>query len=203
MLDEFLRVLEEGPKYWAYGLIVAASAVEYVLPMVPGDTVTLFAVVLAARAQLDWLWVYGLMTGGAVFGGTLAWAFGVWLADHEDDWPRLLRRPQATRALDAVRRGYDRHGSVYLAVNRFIPALRAFFFVGAGLSRMSLGPVLLFGGLSAAAWNAMLLAVGYAVGDNWDALSKILDRYTVGALALVVVVVLVLAARHWLQRTRG
>lgn len=187
MLDEFLHTLEHGPQHWAYGLVAAASAVEYVFPPLPGDTVVLFAVVLAARAQLDWALVYALMTLGAIAGGLIAWGFGLWLADHEDHWPRFLKGPTVTRALDAVRRGYERHGPTYLAVNRFLPALRAFFFLGAGLSRMGAWPVIVFGGLSAAVWNALLLGAGYAVGHNWDAMRDLMERYTAATLVIIVV----------------
>ena len=127
MLDEFLHTLEHGPRYWAYLLVAAAAGIEYVFPPIPGDTVALFAVALAVRAQLHWLFVYLSMTAGALAGGLVAWAFGVWLARHEESWPAFLKTPTATRALDAVRRGYSQHGPMYLTVNRFLPALRAFF----------------------------------------------------------------------------
>jgi len=195
MLDEFLHTLEHGPQYWAYALVVAAVAIEYVFPPVPGDTVALFAVALAVRAQLSWVLVYLSMTLGALLGGLAAWGFGVWLANHEESWPSFLKTPGATRALDAVRRGYDRHGAMYLVANRFLPALRAFFFVGAGVSRMNVGPVIVFGGISAALWNALLMGIGYAVGSNWDLLRDLAERYAVATLILVVIAVVGVIAR--------
>ncbi len=203
MLDEFLHTLEHGPDYWAYTLVAASAGVEYVVPPIPGDTVALFAVALAVRAQLRWFYVYLALTAGAMLGGLAAWAFGTWLADHEASWPSFLRRPAATRALDAVRRGYARHGGMYLTFNRFLPALRAFFFVGAGLSRMRAVHVLLYGGISAALWNALLMAAGYAVGSNWDALLSLVERYTLATLVLVAAVTLAIVARfvYDLRRT--
>ena len=195
MLDEFLHTLEHGPHYWAYALVLAAAAIEYIFPPVPGDTVALFAVALAVRAQLSWVLVYLAMTLGALLGGLAAWGFGLWLANQEESWPSFLRTPGATRALDAVRRGYEQHGAMYLVVNRFLPALRAFFFVGAGMSRMNVGPVIVFGGISAALWNALLMGVGYAVGNNWDVLRDLAERYAVATLILVVIAVIGLIAR--------
>jgi len=195
MLDEFLHTLEHAPHYWAYALVLAAAAIEYIFPPVPGDTVALFAVALAVRAQLSWVLVYLAMTLGALLGGLAAWGFGLWLANQEERWPSFLRTPGATRALDAVRRGYEQHGAMYLVVNRFLPALRAFFFVGAGMSRMNVGPVIVFGGISAALWNALLMGVGYAVGNNWDVLRDLAERYAVGTLILVVIAVIGLIAR--------
>jgi membrane protein DedA with SNARE-associated domain len=92
---------------------------------------------------------------------------------------------------------------MYLVVNRFLPALRAFFFVGAGLSRMSLGAVILYGGISALLWNAILMGVGYAVGSNWEALSDLAERYTVATLTLIVVVVVGVVARSVYDARRG
>jgi membrane-associated protein len=195
MLDEFLHTLEHGPEHWAYVLVVAATGIEYVFPPIPGDTVALFAVALAVRSQLHWALVYLAMTFGALLGGLAAWGFGVWLANHEDSWPSFLRTPGATRALDAVRRGYEQHGAMYLAVNRFLPALRAFFFVGAGLSRMSAGRVIVFGGISAALWNALLMVLGYAVGNNWEALRELAERYAAATLVLIVLAVIAVAGR--------
>ena len=195
MLDEFLHTLEHGPQYWAYAVVAAAAAVEYVFPPIPGDTIALFAVVLAVRAQLNWVLVYLSMTLGALLGGLAAWGFGLWLANHEDSWPSFLKTPTAARALDAVRRGYEQHGAMYLASNRFLPALRAFFFVGAGLSRMRAGPVIVFGGISAALWNALLMGLGYAVGNNWEVLRDLAGRYAAATLILIVLAVIAGVAR--------
>jgi membrane-associated protein len=84
---------------------------------------------------------------------------------------------------------------MYLVANRFLPALRAFFFVGAGLSRMNVGPVIIFGGISAALWNALLMGIGYAVGSNWDVLRDLVERYTVATLILIVIAVTGIIAR--------
>jgi len=195
VLDEFLHTLEYGPHYWGYGLVTCAAAIEYIFPPIPGDTIALFAVALAVRAELHWFPVYVAMTAGALLGGLAAWRFGVWLARHEDAWPSFLKTPGAVRALDAVRRGYAQHGGLYLVGNRFLPALRAFFFVGAGLSGMRAAPVILYGGISAALWNALLLGVGYAVGNNWEALRELAERYSAATLILVLVVAVAIVGR--------
>lgn len=195
MLDEFLNTLEQGPPEWVYALVVASAAAEYVFPPIPGDTVALFAVALAVRAQLHWLFVYLAMTAGALLGGVAAWGLGVWLANHQTSWPSFLRASSAQRALDAVRRGYERHGAMYLVFNRFLPTLRAFFFLGAGLSRMSAGSVLIYGGISALIWNALLMGAGYAVGSNWDLLRDLAERYTAATLIVIAVAVVGIVAR--------
>jgi membrane protein DedA with SNARE-associated domain len=60
---------------------------------------------------------------------------------------------------------------------------------------MNAGPVVIYGGISAAVWNALLMAAGYAVGNNWDALRDLAERYAVATLILIVVAVVGIIAR--------
>lgn len=199
MLDEILNAIQQGGEAVAYTLLMAATFIEYVVPPLPGDTVALFGVFLATQAALNLWLVFVAMTLGAALGGCVAWAFGIWLADRETRWPRWLQHERTRAGLTRVRAGYARFGPWYLLANRFLPAFRAFFFVGAGLSRMSLAAVLLYGTLSAALWNGLLIAVGYAVGSNWDRLNALAQTYA--STAIVVVGVAVLAG--WLVRRVG
>lgn len=168
-----------------------AAALEYVLPPFPGDTVTLFGVFLAGTAGFSpWL-VYLAIDVGSVLGGLAAYAVGRRI-DPENP-PRFLRGRRTRAALDEVRARFVRHGAVYLAVNRFLPALRAFFFVGAGLARVPLSRVVVWGTLSASLWNALLFAVGWAVGGNWQRLAGMAQSYAWVALALSVAAIAVFA----------
>ena len=100
--------------------------------------------------------------------------------------------------LDHVRRveaGYARWGAWFLLANRFLPGIRAFLFVGAGAARLPVGKVLLWGGISAAAWNALLLLVGAFLVKNLDEFVHLLQRYTVVAWAVMAVVAALLLAR--------
>lgn len=191
MLDNLLDLLRKEHGILAYVLVFFAALSEYIVPPFPGDTVALFAIFLAAQAELSAGLVYVVMTGGAVFGGVLAWGIGVWLADREDRWPERLRRPRMQASLDAVRRGYARYGAAYLLVNRFLPAFRAFFFVGAGLSRMHLVAVVVYGGISAAIWNALLLGVGYGLGRNWETLQVVFEQYALASFVVAAALLLI------------
>jgi len=60
---------------------------------------------------------------------------------------------------------------------------------------MKLGPVIVFGGISAALWNALLMGIGYSVGNNWDALLGLGERYAGATLLLIVIVAVGVIAR--------
>ncbi len=183
----------EGPL--AYLVLALAALLEYVFPPLPGDVIALFGTFLAATAGYSGLLVYLALTLGALGGGMLAWAFGRWLGPEPERWPRLLRGPRTRRAIGNVLDRFERHGAAYLALNRFVPALRGFFFVAAGMRQMPAPTVAFWGGLSAAAWNGLILAVGYAAGTQWETLQLLLERYTWGAVMVVTLVVVVAGVR--------
>ena len=191
----------EGPL--GYLVIALASLVEYVFPPFPGDTVAVFGVFLAVTAGYRVVWVYLALEIGAVCGGMMAYGFGRWLAVRRATHPpRFLRSQQARQALNVVIARFERHGSAYLALNRFVPALRAFFFVAAGLAGIRAWKVAVWGALSAAVWNALLLGVGWLLGDSFERLQSYTETYGVVVLSVLAVAGLVMALRWWRGRSR-
>ncbi|HZS40427.1 MAG TPA: DedA family protein, partial [Polyangia bacterium] len=101
---------------------------------------------------------------------------------------------------DALIARFARHGAVYLCINRFLPTVRGFFFVAAGLARLPPWKVLAFGAASALAWNLLLFALGATVGTHWERLRAIAETYAVVATGVLVVVALGFAIVWWRRR---
>jgi membrane protein DedA with SNARE-associated domain len=199
--DEVIRWLQgsEGPL--GYAVLALASLIEYVVPPFPGDTIALFGIFLAATAGWSAVWVYLALNLGATAGGMIAYGFGRAVAAPERR-PRGLRGARTERAIDTITARYRKHGVIYLAVNRFVPALRAFFFVGAGIARLPWPSVALWGGLSAAAWNGLLLALGWAVGASWERMLAAARAYSAVATVLIVAAIALLVLRTLVRRAR-
>lgn len=190
----------EGPL--AYLVLLVAGGLEYVFPPLPGDAITLFGAFLAASAGYSPVLVYLAIWIGSMAGAMLAYALGRSLARKPgEDWPKLLRGKATRAALEKVEARFEKHGAIALVLNRFVPALRAVFFVGAGIARIPWWKVFLWGGLSAAIWNALLLGAGYAVGNNWERLAEWLRRYSIGA-GIVIAAAVLGAVTFWLIRRR-
>ncbi len=183
MTDDILAWLatHEGP--WAYVLVAAACLFEYVFPPFPGDTVALFGVFLAVTAGYSGWAVYLALNAGATLGGMLAYGFGRLFSDPETR-PRFLRSERSARAIATLEDQYRRHGGLYLLANRFVPALRAFFFVAAGIARVPAWQVAVYGGLSAMAWNALLFGLGWWLGESFEVLRVWIERYAIVAVTL-------------------
>jgi membrane protein DedA with SNARE-associated domain len=199
MLDELLHWIERTDGPLPYLALAAGGASEYVIPVLPGDTVTLFGASLCSAGGKHPLLVYGAINAGSIGGAMLAYAFGRWLAGR----PHAFTKHRRTRkAIFVIQRRFARHGPMYLVVNRFLPALRAFFFVAAGMIRMPVWQVLLYGGVSALLWNALILGLALLLGNNFEALKRIFERYTTATFIVLGVVALVFLVRWAWQRPR-
>lgn len=183
-------------------LIAACSAIEYIFPPFPGDAVSLFAAFLVAARGWSMPLVLLAMTGGSLAGASCHWVLGRWLSGR--GWePKTRRGHQIRSGIDRVSRGFGRHGAAYLALNRFVPAMRAFFFLTAGYIRMPYGKVALWGGLSALVWNSAILTLGWIAGHNRRRLEELVSTYATIAYGTVAVVALALLARWWWKRRKG
>ncbi len=173
-----------------------ATLVVYVFPPFPGDLVVVLGAWYAVQGAISWPAALVAVTAGALAGAWIDHRIGAALGRRLDR--RLARRsPLTEERLLRFEASYRRWGVLLLAANRFLPGVRAFLFVAAGASGIPLRTVLLFGGISAIAWNVLLLGAGALVARNVDELVRLVDQYTriawtvLAAAALVAAVVLV------------
>jgi membrane protein DedA with SNARE-associated domain len=199
--DELIGFLARNHNTLGLGLLLLSACIEYLFPPFPGDMITVFGAFLVVRQGWNGPAVFGAVTAGSVIGFMIDFHVGRWLGRNEERWTRgrMARfRPQIDRLVER----FARHGGLYLAINRFIPSLRGLFFVAAGMAGLRRWEVLLFGTISALAWNALLLGLGLTVGQSWDRLRAACETYGIilwGALALAAIAV---AVRWWLRRRR-
>lgn len=173
-LQSILAEIQTWPTWITYAILFVGSFIEYVLPPVPGDTIVVAGAVLVGAFGWSLAPIMIIVTLGAIAGATLDYYIGLWMA-RTGKLTRL--RPGAQAAVDDIVRRFRRHGPVYLVVNRFLPGIRAFFFIAAGLAGLRLSVVLIWSTISALAWNALLVGIGYSLGHNLEALESFLSRY--------------------------
>ncbi|HEY7725044.1 MAG TPA: VTT domain-containing protein [Anaeromyxobacteraceae bacterium] len=192
-------VTRTGP--YAPLLLFLASFVEYVFPPAPGDVLVVLGAWYAVRGEISWPASFAAATAGALAGAALDWRLGRWIGARLDERAargalgRLGR--QRLRSFEA---GYRRWGGLLLVGNRFLPGIRGFFFLAAGASGVPLRQVLLYGGISAAAWNGLLLGAGALAAHSVDEMVELFQRYTAVAWAALAAVALAALAAAWRWR---
>ncbi|MCU0661145.1 MAG: DedA family protein [Myxococcota bacterium] len=199
-LERLVAWFSEGPSAVAYGALSLAAMVEYVIPPFPGDTITLLGAFLAARASYSPALVLLAVTAGSVFGAYLDYLVG-WRLSRGPVEEMSGRARAAREKMAPVLDRFARHGASYIAINRFLPGIRALFFVAAGLVRLPLWKVLFFGAVSALAWNAALIGLGFLAASRFEVLLGWVRTYTsVVWIALLIAAALLVVRWAWMRR---
>ena len=177
-----------------FAVLMGAACFEYLLPPIPGDTITLLGAALISGFGWSGAGVVAAILVGSLLGATSNFLIG----------RRLRARGHKRPAVERMMARFERHGPAYLIINRFLPGVRAVAFVAAGMSAMRARDVALYGGLSVVLWNSLLIGVGTAIGANLDTLQGLLHDYTTGAwIALGSVLVLLILWRLLRRRYRA
>lgn len=199
MIDAWLQALGA----WGYALLGFVAFLEYVVPPIPGDVVTVAGGAWAAHEERSLLVLHLAMTAGGVLGAAVMWAIGRAFEQRLaalDPQRKLfgLSVEQLHRTQAALRR----RSTSLLVLNRFLPGFRAVVFFAAGASNVPFFKAIGLGALSAAMLNGLLLFAGVTIGHNEEALAAFFKRFQLAGFVLLGVVLLAFGAR-WLWRRRA
>ncbi len=187
---------------FAPAILFAATLVEYVFPPFPGDLVVVLGAWYAVDGALSWPATFLSVTAGATAGAWLDYRMGAAIGLRLDR--RMATRSVAWEVrLARFEASYRRWGTWLLLANRFLPGIRAFLFAAAGAAGIPLRKVLLYGAVSAALWNALLLGAGALAVENREELLLLFERYTRAVWAALAVAAIAAVARAVHRRRRA
>ncbi|HEY3357105.1 MAG TPA: VTT domain-containing protein [Polyangia bacterium] len=200
-LDSFIQYIAANNNPVGLTILGLSAAIEYIFPPFPGDTITLFGAFLITAKGWSFALVFGVVLLGSAAGAMADFYFGRWLAKKESHWTG--KRAHARTIIDGLVARFERHGEMYVALNRFLPAVRAFFFVAAGMAGLRPGRVLFWSLVSATGWNLLIIAAGAALGANWQRIQWFAAQYSRVVGIAICVVAAGFAVRWWIRRRRA
>ena len=144
------------------GLIVA----ENVFPPTPSEAVLPLAGFYVSEGVLQFGLALLVATAASVLGALILYAVG-----RYGSRPMLLRYGRHLRItleqLDRADDWFDVHGPKIVLIGRLAPGIRSLVSVPAGASQMSIGLFVILTAIGSGLWNAALIGVGAALGENW------------------------------------
>ena len=165
-LDDSVAALaaQHGP--WLYAilfLVIFAETGLVVFPFLPGDSILFIAGTVVANADLNIHVLAVVLVAAAILGDTINYSVGHYIG------PKVYDRPDSRWFKQAhLRRThmfYEKYGGVTIIIGRFVPMIRTFAPVLAGVSGMSYRKFLAFNVIGAVAWIASLAYAGYLFGN--------------------------------------
>jgi membrane-associated protein len=129
----------------------------------PGDSLLITAGLVAAAGHLD-IWLLNLLLiVAAVVGDSVGYAIGRRLG------PRLFTRPESLlfnpRHVDRTRAFYARHGAKTIVIARFVPIIRTFAPVVAGVGQMEYRRFVFYNVAGGVGWVTSMTWAGYLLGQ--------------------------------------
>ncbi|CAN5144000.1 MAG: DedA family protein [Nocardioides sp.] len=184
---------EFGAALFWIGIVVLFVECGLLFPFLPGDTL-LFAMglfiaeskvdIVPGNHLLDLIFAMSVYVVAAFAGNVTGYLIGRKVGPriyHRDG--RVIKR----KYLDQTAEFFDRHGHSALVAGRFVPFVRTYITLVAGVTRMKQHVFYLWSAVGAVAWIVSLMTVGYVLGQTVPALGKYIDLVTYGLLGLTVV----------------
>jgi membrane-associated protein len=163
----------------------------------PGDSLLITAGLVAAAGGLDIWLLNGLLSVAAIVGDSVGYAIGYRAGPHiftrEDS--RWFNKKHLVR----TREFYERHGGKTIILARFIPIIRTFAPVVAGVGRMDYRRFLAFNVLGGIGWVCGLTWAGYLLGQTIPDIG----RYIHVVIGVVIVLSLIPIGVEWWRARAG
>ncbi len=194
----FVEWMTAIPPVWAYAVILVVAWLENVFPPIPGDLVVVFGGYLVGLGQLQMAPVILLATVGGAAGFMCVYALGRHMGEAVFDKRRFRWLPK--RQMRKARVWLHRWGYGAIAANRFLTGARSVISIAVGIAGMRPFWVAVYATISALLWCALMVVLGYYVGQNWQVVAVYLERYSAVIAALIVVGLGVWIARMYLWR---
>ncbi|MDX1993230.1 MAG: DedA family protein [bacterium] len=188
------RIVETG----SYPGIVFVMALENVFPPIPSEVVMPLAGFLVADGKLNFIGIWIAGTLGSVIGALILYYIGLLVGEpvmrtfirRYGKWFTISEQ-EFDRALDF----FGKYGGGVIFFGRLIPIIRSLISIPAGMDRMPLPKFLLYTTLGTAIWSGALGFAGLQLGENWEQVEGVIERYQ--DVVIVVLVLLVVAFVAW------
>jgi membrane-associated protein len=173
-------------------LIVFAETGLLIGLFLPGDSLLFTAGVLAGQGNLDIALVLSGCFVAAFLGAEAGYLIGQRLG------PRLFSKPDSRifkqEYVERTKDFFERHGPKTIVIARFVPIVRTFTPVMAGVGQMARRTYSIYNLVGALLWAVGVTMLGYALGD---VIGADIDTYILPLVAVVVAISLLPAIIEW------
>lgn len=173
--------------YWLMTIIIFVETGLLIGFCLPGDSLLVTAGIFAAKGDLNIVTLNMLLIPAAILGDSLGYWIGL------KSGPKLFQKEDGLlfkkKHLVAAQHFYNKHGGKTIVIARFMPIVRTFAPVVAGMGKMDYKRFLFFNIFGGIGWVFSMTMAGYLLATIWPDLAKRLEL-----IIIVVVVVSILPA---------
>ncbi|RUM62164.1 MAG: DedA family protein [Sulfurimonas sp.] len=181
MIAEMAQWMVDTIFQFGYLGIFVLMAIESSFIPFPSEVVLIPAGYLASKGEMHLAMIFAMALLGSLVGAFINY-FGAMLIGRkvlQRYGKYVLIKPEA---LDKMDRYFAKHGHISTFTGRLIPGIRQLISIPAGMARMDLKVFTFYTSLGAGLWAAVLITLGYLIGDNERLIKEYLTQITIVAV---------------------
>lgn len=160
----------------------------------PGDSLLVTAGLFAATSDLNIIWLNLLLIPAAIIGNSV----GYWIGKKSG--PRLFTREQSLLFrkdyLIKTKVFYEKHGASALIVTRFMPILRTFAPIVAGIGQMDYKKFMKYNIIGAFGWILSMTLIGFFLGRTIPNIEKHIEKVIIIVVLLSLLPAIIKYFKH-------
>lgn len=181
-------------KYGYFG-ITFLIALENLIPPIPSEVILSFSGFISKSTSLSLFLIIIFATIGSLIGAIvlyyLAYFIGLNLLNFKFFKLCGLKKEDTENSM----KHFQKNGYKSIFFGRFIPIIRSFISIPAGLSKMDIRLFLLLTWIGSFIWNTIFVIAGFILQDNWDTLANFFDKYSF-FIFLIAIILYIIIKRH-------
>lgn len=193
---EFWKTLITNTGYIGLFIIIFSECGLLIGFFLPGDSLLFTAGVLASAGIFNITWLITICFIAAVFGDST----GYWIGRKIG--PKVFTRENSLlfnkEHIERTRKFYEKHGPKTIILARFLPIIRTFAPLLAGVGQMEYKTFVSFNIVGGALWAIGMPLLGYFLGS----LIPDVDKYLLPIVLLIIVLSFLPGIFHFLQEYR-
>ena len=192
LLNNFIDKFGTAAVFAVAAIIIIETGLLF--PILPGDSLLFTVGLFTGTHQITLpIWLVALIMGTAAFIGP---QIGYWIGRGVG--PRIFAREDSRffkkSYIDRTHEFFERHGGRAIILAQFVPIVRTYVPVAAGVGKMPYGHFVRFNVIGALAWGVGVTMLGFWLGNF-----EFVRDHIEGVLILVVLVSLIPISIEWLR----
>jgi len=184
-------------------LIVFAETGLFFGFFLPGDYLLFLAGLFCALNKID-VGIVNLFTG-ILISGILGNFVGYWFGYRTG--PMLFKRQDSVlfkrKYVIMAEEFYQKYGGTALIIGRFVPIIRTFAPIFAGVVKLNFRKFVIYNVAGAFLWVGLLVLTGYYLGIKFPAIINYVEYIIVGLIVIAFLPIVIALLKRWLKERKN
>lgn len=200
MLQDILLYMSNLDPVLIYIVLFLFAFIENVFPPSPSDVVVVIGASLIASTTMGYMPVLFITSFGSSLGFLLMYLVGKYFGE------KIIRRGKLSfiteESLSKTDIWFNKWGYKLILANRFMPGTRSVISFFAGVYELEVLKTFILASISAFVWNAIIIYLGMAVGNNVEIIDYYLSTYSLLGTVLTIIIILLFVIRYFYKKKK-